>query len=133
MADFSKSSTISITYPKGMIPMLKTELVLLGYVIRKTRHAGVEIEGSLEDCMFLNLTLRTAHRVHFLLKKFKANNAHELSDGLKSVEWENYIDKHGYVSLTSFIKMNYPEAEPSRYQNNFNCFVCIFLYCFCIP
>jgi len=104
MADFSSSSTISITCPKGMVPMLKTELVLLGYVIRKTRHAGVEIEGSLEDCMFLNLTLRTAHRIHFLLKKFKANNAHELSDGLKSVEWEHYIDKHGYVSLTSFIK-----------------------------
>ena len=54
--------------------------------------------------MFLNLTLKTAHRIHFLLKKFKANNAHELSDGLKSVEWEHYIDKHGYVSLTSFIK-----------------------------
>lgn len=104
MADFSQSSTISITCPKGMVPFLKTELVLLGFVIRKTRLAGVEIDGTLEDCMFLNLTLRTAHRVHFLLKDFKATNADELTDGLKSVAWENYIDKHGYVSLTSFIK-----------------------------
>lgn len=87
-----------------MVPFLKTELVLLGFVIRKTRLAGVEIDGTLEDCMFLNLTLRTAHRVHFLLKDFKATNADELTDGLKSVAWENYIDKHGYVSLTSFIK-----------------------------
>lgn len=87
-----------------MVPFLKTELVLLGFVIRKTRLAGVEIDGTLEDCMFLNLTLRTAHRVHFLLKEFKANNADELSDGLKSVAWEDFIDKHGYVSLTSFIK-----------------------------
>jgi putative N6-adenine-specific DNA methylase len=104
MADFNQSSTISITCPKGMVPFLKTELVLLGFVIRKTRLAGVEIDGTLEDCMFLNLTLRTAHRVHFLLKDFKAANADELSDGLKSVAWEDYIDKHGYVSLTSFIK-----------------------------
>ncbi|MGB0347335.1 MAG: THUMP domain-containing class I SAM-dependent RNA methyltransferase [Balneolaceae bacterium] len=104
MTNFSQSSTISITCPKGMVPFLKTELVLLGFVIRKTRLAGVEIDGTLEDCMFLNLTLRTAHRVHFLLKDFKATNADELTDGLKSVAWENYIDKHGYVSLTSFIK-----------------------------
>ncbi len=104
MADFSQSSTISITCPKGMVPFLKTELVLLGFVVRKTRLAGVEIDGTLEDCMFLNLTLRTAHRVHFLLKDFKATNAEELTDGLKSVAWEDYIDKHGYVSLTSFIK-----------------------------
>ncbi len=104
MADFNQSSTISITCPKGMVPFLKTELVLLGFVVRKTRLAGVEIDGTLEDCMFLNLTLRTAHRVHFLLKDFKATNADELSDGLKSVAWEDYIDKHGYVSLTSFIK-----------------------------
>ncbi len=104
MADFSQSSTISITCPKGMVPFLKTELVLLGFVVRKTRLAGVEIDGTLEDCMFLNLTLRTAHRVHFLLKDFKAINAEELTDGLKSVAWEDYIDKHGYVSLTSFIK-----------------------------
>lgn len=103
MADFTQSSTISITCPKGMVSFLKTELVLLGFVIRKTRLAGVEIEGTLDDCMFLNLTLRTAHRVHYLLKEFKANNAEELGEQLKSVRWEDYIDKHGYVSLTSFI------------------------------
>lgn len=104
MADFSQSSTISITCPKGMVPFLKTELVLLGFVIRKTRLAGVEIDGTLDDCMFLNLTLRTAHRVHFLLKEFEANSSEELSRRLKTIPWEEYIDKHGYLSLTSFIK-----------------------------
>ncbi|MBO6535744.1 MAG: class I SAM-dependent RNA methyltransferase [Balneolaceae bacterium] len=103
MADFSQSSTISITCPKGMVPFLKTELVLLGFVIRKTRLAGVEIDGTLDDCMFLNLTLRCAHRIHYQLKSFKARNAEELAEELKSVPWEDYIDKHGYVSLTSFI------------------------------
>ena len=87
-----------------MVNTLKMELVLLGFIIQRTRPAGVEIVGSLEDCMFLNLTLRTAHRVHFLLKKFEATNSDELTNGLKSVEWEDFVDKHGYVSLTSVIK-----------------------------
>lgn len=98
-----------------MVPFLKTELVLLGFIIRKQRLAGVEIEGTLDDCMFLNLTLRTAHRIHFQLKEFKAANAEELNEELKSIPWEEYIDKHGYVSLTSFI--NNPTITNTQFAN----------------
>lgn len=104
MADFSQSSTISITCPKGMVDFLASELTELGFPIKKKRPAGIEITGSLDDCMKLNLMLRTAHRVHYLLKDVKASNAEELQEELKSIAWEDYIDKHGYVSITSFIK-----------------------------
>ena len=104
MADFTQQSTISITCPKGITPYLKKEVEELGFPVQQERLAGVEIKGSLNDCMLLNLSLRTAHRVHYLLETFTAENADQLGGELKKLPWENYIDKHGYVSITSFIK-----------------------------
>ncbi|MTI87547.1 MAG: class I SAM-dependent RNA methyltransferase [Balneolaceae bacterium] len=104
MADFSFKDTISITCPKRITPYLKEELQALGFPIQKERLAGIETRGSLNDCMLLNLSLRTAHRVHFQLKKFSARNADELHEKLMGIPWEEYIDRHGYVSVTSFIK-----------------------------
>lgn len=104
MADFSHKSTISITCPKRITPYLKKELEDLGFPIHKVRHAGIETEGSLNDCMLLNLSLRTAHRVHYRLKDCRPQNADQLYNELVKIPWEDYIDKHGYVSVTSFIK-----------------------------
>ncbi len=104
MADFHQKSTISITCPKMMADFLKKEVEDLGFSVVKQRPAGVEIKGTLYDCMKLNLCLSTAHRVHFLLKSFKALNAEELHIQLIDIPWEKYIDKHGYVSVTSFIR-----------------------------
>lgn len=115
MANFSLTSTISITCPKGITPYLKKELEELGFPIKKVRPAGIETEGSLYDCMKLNLVLRTAHRVHFLMDFFKAENADDLTVGLKKIAWENFIDKHGYVSITSFIKN--PTINNNQFAN----------------
>lgn len=104
MANFSTPSTLSITCPKGLTPYLRSELEELDFPIIKERIAGIETKGSLKDCMRLNLSLRTAHRVHYLLKEFEATNADQMQEAVKRIDWENYIDKHGYVSVTSFIK-----------------------------
>ena len=87
-----------------MIPYLRKEVEDLGFKVDHERLAGLEITGSLNDCMKLNLCLSTAHRVHFLLKKFEAHNADQLHEKLVSIPWEEYIDRSGYVSVTSFIK-----------------------------
>lgn len=104
MANFSTPSTLSVTCPKGLTPYLRSELEELGFPIIKERIAGIETKGSLKDCMRLNLSLRTAHRVHYLLKDFEAVNADQMQEAVNKIDWENYIDKHGYVSVTSFIK-----------------------------
>lgn len=87
MADFSQKSTISITCPKRITPFLKKELEDLGFPILKVRYAGIETTGSLNDCMLLNLSLRTAHRVHFRLKDCRPKNADQLYDELKKIPW----------------------------------------------
>ncbi|MEX0722917.1 MAG: class I SAM-dependent RNA methyltransferase [Gracilimonas sp.] len=104
MADFTQQSTISITCPKRITPLLRQEVSDLGFPIVKERLAGIETKGSLNDCMNLNLSLRTAHRVHFMLKDCRPKNGEELYNELIKIPWEDYIDKHGYVSVTSFIK-----------------------------
>lgn len=104
MADFSHQSTISITCPKRITPYLKQELTDLGFPINKERLAGIETKGTLNDCMLLNLSLRTAHRVHYMLKDCRPKNGEQLYNELMKIPWEDYIDKHGYVSVTSFIK-----------------------------
>lgn len=104
MADFSQQSTISITCPKRITPYLKKELTDLGFPITKERLAGIETKGTLNDCMMLNLNLRTAHRVHFMLKDCRPKDGEQLYNELVKIPWEDYIDKHGYVSVTSFIK-----------------------------
>lgn len=104
MADFSQESTISITCPKRITTYLKKELTDLGFPIIKERLAGIETKGTLNDCMRLNLSLRTAHRVHYMLKDCRPKNGEELYNELIKIPWEDYIDKHGYVSVTSFIK-----------------------------
>ena len=91
------------TCPKRITPYLKDELTNLGFPIHKVRHAGIETEGTLNDCMMLNLSLRTAHRVHYRLKDCRPQNGDQLYDELMKIPWEDYIDRHGYVSVTSFI------------------------------
>ena len=86
-----------------MAPFLKQELTELGFSVTKSRSTGVEIEGSLSDCMRLVLTLRTAHSVHFLLDEFEAYNSDQMYAGVNAIPWENYINPDGYVSVTSFI------------------------------
>ncbi|MEO1023801.1 MAG: methyltransferase [Bacteroidota bacterium] len=104
MADFSTPSLISVTCPKMITPLLKMEVEQLGYTVLNDRVAGLELTGTLSDCMRLNLSLRTAHRIHYLVKKGKGRSIPELTQVLKSIAWESFIPKHGYVSVTSAIQ-----------------------------
>lgn len=100
---FSSRNTISITCPKRLTPYLREELENLNFPITTVRLAGIETEGTLHDCMKLNLVLRCAHRIHFLIKDFQAEDADQLYDQLIQIDWENYFEVNGYISITSFI------------------------------
>jgi putative N6-adenine-specific DNA methylase len=115
MADFSKESSISLTCPKRITPYLKQELKAQNYPIKKVRKAGLETRGSLHDCMKLVLTLRSAHRVHYLLDEFQAKDSDDMYEKVNRIPWEDYIESHGYVSVTSFI--DNPTISNTQYAN----------------
>lgn len=97
-------SLILITCPKRITPYLSQELKALGYTVEKEFTAGVAILGSMKDCMKLNLYLRTAHRVLFLLKSFKAHTPENLYHFVWQLPWEDIIPNDGYVAVISSVQ-----------------------------
>lgn len=115
MADFSQKSTISITCPVGLTPFLKEEVIDLGFNPIEIRDTGLELTGNLNDSIHLNFKLRTAHRVHFLVDERPINNPDDLFKWLKLIEWENWIPKNGYFSVTS--RIDHPTIDNDQFAN----------------
>ena len=99
-----EKSTIIATCAPGTSKFLADELRQLGFPVVAEHALDVETEGTLEDCMRLNLYLHTAHRVHYLLKQFRAYQSDQLYRRVKQVVWEDYIPADGYISVTSFVR-----------------------------
>lgn len=78
------------------------ELKSLGYHVLKIQPNYVELEGTLEDCMTLNLHLRTASRVLFRLFEVKAVNTEKLYNGIRDYDWERWVEPDGYFSVQSY-------------------------------
>ncbi|HSZ25413.1 MAG TPA: hypothetical protein VK766_06845 [Cytophagaceae bacterium] len=112
---FKSTSKIVITCPKRMSLWLKEELSLLGYSNTEDGHMSVSLQGTLKDCMKLNLFLRTGHSVLFQIKEFYAKTPEDLYKVMITIPWEDYIDPNGYFSVTSF--SDNPEILDSRYPN----------------
>lgn len=108
-------SRILITCAKGIPPFLKQELLCLNFPVLSESVAGVETEGALDDTLALNLFLRTAHRVLFQLKEFKAKNADGLYRELSNMAWEDFIPEDGYLCVTSSV--DNPTIKDSRFAS----------------
>lgn len=104
---------IFISAPKGIPPILKQELLNLGFPVLSEVISGVETEGDMDDAMRLNLYLRTGHRVLVLLKEFQANDPDELFRAVYSIAWEQLIAEDGYVCITSSVDT--PTIRDSRF------------------
>lgn len=98
-----KTSTILITCPKGLPPYLQQEVSGLGFPVVSETVAGVETTGSLADTMLLNLSLRTAHRVLYLLAGFTAKDGDALYANVSAIPWENYLSEQTYLSVHSSV------------------------------
>ncbi|NWF56946.1 MAG: class I SAM-dependent RNA methyltransferase, partial [Syntrophaceae bacterium] len=108
-------SRIVITCAKGVPPFLKEETSSLGLPVRAETVAGVEVEGTMEDAMKLNLFLRTGQRVLFLLRELEARNADELYAGISRIEWEDYMSPEEYLCVTSAV--DNPTIRDFRFAN----------------
>ena len=86
-----------------MSPILSEEIRELGYDTTAEWITGVRLTGTLADTMRLNLHLRTATRVLYLLREFKAATADDLYRELSEVKWEEYLDENGYLTVVSSV------------------------------
>ncbi len=103
MPSFNQQSHIVITCGKRLTPFLKQEIIDLGFSVQKTLTTGVQINGTLNDCIILNLNLRCASQVLFSVKSFYCNTPDQLYETISQIQWESYIHKDGYFYITSFV------------------------------
>ena len=101
MQVFHTESKIIITCNKRLSPYLQDEVESLGFKPTRVFQTGVELLGTVTDCIALNLNLRCASQVLYLLKSFTAADPTELYDNLVLIEWEKLIDFSGYFSVSS--------------------------------
>jgi len=101
MPDFNSSSRIIITCSNRLSPYLQMEIAELGFKPERVFKTGVELKGTLQDCICLNLNLRCASQVLFSLKEFNADNADDLYNTLLDFSWEDVIVVDGYFSISS--------------------------------
>ena len=98
---------------------LKQEVIDLGFTNAEESHMSVSLQGTLQDCMKLNLFLRTGHSVLFLIKEFPARTPDDLYKEMIEIPWEEYIDLDGYFSVTSFSAFGgvwLPRVYPKKYE-----------------
>ena len=112
---FSDSSRIIITCSNRLSPFLQMEIAGLGYKPVRVFKTGVELNGTLSDCIRLNLNLRCASQVLFSVKEFNAANADELYKILIDLPWENILALDGYFSISS--NVDNPTINNSLFAN----------------
>src|ERR1700741_5197460 len=101
MEVFHTESKVIITCNKRLSPYLQTEVEALGFKPVRVFQTGIELKATVNDTISLNLNLRCASQVLYLLKSFTAANPQQLYELLVAIEWENLIDFTGYFSVTS--------------------------------
>lgn len=90
-----------VTCSPGLAEYLRAEIESLGYTVTSTGTVDAELEGDLYDTMRLNLYLRTAYNVLYLLRSFPCDTPDELYRKVRQMPWEELIDPTEYVSVVT--------------------------------
>ena len=112
---FSQHRKIIITCHKWLAPALEKEVLALGLTPERVFQTGVELVGTLQDCIRLNLNLRCASQVMFSLKMFICNDPDELHKVASTIQWEKIIARNGYFSVTS--NVFHPTIQTNLFAN----------------
>lgn len=126
---FTTPAKIVITCNKRLTPYLEQEVVALGYTPVYVFQTGLEMKGTMNDCIRLNLHLRCASQVLYSLHSFPVDSPNELYDVVFAYPWEDLIANEGYVSITSnvdhftvntnlFTNVKVKDAIADRFRRN---------------
>jgi 23S rRNA (guanine2445-N2)-methyltransferase len=110
-----KKANIFVICAPEISPILHEEIKALGFNSTKEHRLGVQLFGTLTDCMYLNLQLRTANKVLWEVSKFYAANPDQLYNNAINIAWEEEISLDGYFNIDSYVKND--TISDSRFAN----------------
>lgn len=113
--DFGRSGTIRLTCTRGLAPWLEREVRGLGLTPRAVDETGVEVAGTLRDCMALNLRSHVATYVLYLLERFTCRSPDELYKRVVALPWEDVVAPDERLSVVSAV--DHPSITDSRFAN----------------
>jgi len=115
MQVFTTASRIIITCHKWLSPALQSEVTALGFHIKRSFQTGLELEGTVSDCIRLNLNLRCASQVMYSLKSFSCDHPDSLYQNLVTIPWEKMLTPDGYFTVTS--NVFHPTIQTNLFAN----------------
>lgn len=93
---------ICVTSASGIEAVTKRELYkIIGKEDLSAINGRIKFEGDESDVAKCNLNLRTGNRVEIVLGGFKAETFDNLFDGVKSIPFEEYIDRDGKIIVSA--------------------------------
>lgn len=113
--NYEKKNTILVTCGPGLAEYLRAELIDLGFDIVSEHGGGITIKGTGADAMMLNLRLRTAYNVLYLLKEFRCSDPKQLYEIVNEMPWEEMISPDEYLSVVSRIQT--PSIDNSMFAS----------------
>lgn len=84
----------------GIEAVVKRELINLGYPILEGRDGGIVTEGNERSIAELNVHLRSAERVWWIIDEFKATTFDELYDHVSQISWSTILPKDAAFPVT---------------------------------
>jgi len=87
----------------GLEQVLSNELLKLGARDIEILNRAVSFTGDVGTLYKANLSLRTALRILVPVTQFDATNERELYDGIKSIDWENYLDVDDTIAIDTVL------------------------------
>lgn len=112
---FTLNDRIIVTCSKRLSPYLEQEIVELGFKPVRTFSTGVELLGTLNDCIRLNLHLRCASQVLYSLKEFPSYHPDDIYREVFQIPWEKILSNDNYFSVTSNVQ--HPTINNSLFAN----------------
>ncbi|NQT33286.1 MAG: class I SAM-dependent RNA methyltransferase [Candidatus Omnitrophica bacterium] len=113
--DLNYTNNILITCARGISPFLEDEIKSLGFTVESSHDTGVVVRSKFIDTYRLNLELRTAFNVLFLLKEFRCVSPDDLYSKAYSMQWENIVPEDEYISVVS--QVSNPKIKNSMFAN----------------
>lgn len=115
MINFSLKGRVLVTCAKGLSPFLTAELRTLGFNVLTSHETGAVVEASMHDAMKLNLSLRTAYNVLYLVKEFSCIIPEEMYKKIRAIPWEDIIPVNEYICVVS--RVDNPYIKNTMFAN----------------